>query len=156
MSCHHPNVFTWTSVFYVVVLCRPFDDQTQMRIRLETESIQLILSYVRTGDLALFVSPVHDVEIAAIPDSTEREYLLTLLDQTGQRVSVNVDEVRARAEVLVEQGLGLADAAHLAFAEAISADFVTCDDRLLRQCQRVQTEVWYGTPLALCEKENLQ
>gem|GEM_PF-1482095 len=36
------------------------------------------------------------------------------------------------------------------------ADFVTVDDRLLKQCRRVQATVWYGTPLAYCEKENLR
>ncbi len=140
----------------VCALCRPFDDQTRMRIRLEAEAVQLILSHVRTADLILVVSPVHDVEIAAIPDATEREYLVHLLRQVGQRISANLDEVRARAELLATQGLGPADAAHLAFAESASADFVTCDDRLLRQCRRLAVHCWYGTPLALCEKENLR
>ena len=140
----------------VCALCRPFDDQTQMRIRLETEAVQLILSYVRAEDLVLFVSPVHDVEIAVIPDLTEREHLMTLLKQIGHQITTNLVEVRDRTELLIEQGMGLADAAHFAFAEAISADFVTCDDRLLRQCQRVQTKIWFGTPLALCEKEVLK
>ena len=51
---------------------------------------------------------------------------------------------------------GPSDAAHLAFAEAAEADFVTCDDRLLRQCRRVQPSVWFGTLMAFCDKENLQ
>jgi len=29
-------------------------------------------------------------------------------------------------------GFGIADVAHIAFAEVASADFVTCDDRLLK------------------------
>ena len=62
----------------VCALCRPFDDQTHMRVRLETEAVQLILSHVRATNLALIVSPVHDAEIAAIPDPAEREYLLPL------------------------------------------------------------------------------
>ena len=132
------------------------DDQAQMRVRLETEAVQLILSHVRANDLRLVVSPVHDVEVTAIPDPTEREYLLRLLRQVGQRISPDLRLVRARAEVFVTQGLGPADAAHLAFAESISADFVICDDRLLRQCRRLSLDCWCGTPLALCEKENLQ
>lgn len=40
----------------VCALCRPFDDQTQIRIRLETGAVQLILSHVRSGDLALITS----------------------------------------------------------------------------------------------------
>ncbi len=139
----------------VCALCRPFDDQTQMRVRLETEAVQLILSHVRVDDVILVVSPVHDVEVAAISDRTEREYLVRLLNQVGQHLSFDLNVVRGRAETLVAQGLGPADAAHLAFAEAATADFVTCDDRLLRQCRRLALNCWCGTPLALCEKENL-
>ena len=127
-----------------------------MRVRLETEAVQLILSHVRAGELILVVSPVHNVEVAAISDRTEREYLVSLLNQIGQRLSFDLIDVRGQAETLVAQGLGLADAAHLAFAEAAAADFVTCDDRLLRQCRRLPSTYWCGSPLALCEKENLR
>lgn len=140
----------------VCALSRPFDDQSQMRIRLETDAVQLILSHVRGGSLTLIVSPVHDVEIGAIEDSTEREHLLSTLRELGQRVPLNLERTRQRAEQLVQRGLGPADAAHLAFAEAAEADFVTCDDRLLRQCRRVQPSVWFGTLTAFCDKENLQ
>jgi predicted nucleic acid-binding protein len=127
-----------------------------MRVRLETEAVQLIVSHARANDVSLVVSPVHNVEVSAIPDHTEREYLVSLLNQIGQRLSFDLNDVRRRAETLVAQGLGPADAAHLAFSEAAAADFVTCDDRLLRQCRRLPSTCWCGTPLALCEKENLR
>jgi predicted nucleic acid-binding protein len=139
----------------VCALCRPFDDQTQMRIRLETEAVQLILSHVRSGDLVLVVSAVHDIEIGAIDDSTEREHLLSLLRQIGHRTDFDPQRARKRAERLTQQELGPADAAHLAFAEEANASFISCDDRLIRQCRRVQPDVWFGTPVAFCDKENL-
>lgn len=49
----------------VCALCRPFDDQSRMRIRLETEAVNLILEHVRKGTLTMIASPAHDVEIAA-------------------------------------------------------------------------------------------
>jgi hypothetical protein len=67
----------------VCALCRPFDDQSQMRIRLETEAVQLILSYVKSGDLDLVISPVHDIEIGAIDDLVEREQLSTMLEASA-------------------------------------------------------------------------
>lgn len=140
----------------VCALCRPFDDQSQMRIRLETEAVQLILSHVRSKTLNLWISPVHTAEIAAIEDFAAREHLLTLLRQIGQIVTVDLSYTRQRAEALTVRGLGVADAAHLAFAEAANAAFVSCDDRLLRQCKRVGVTVWYGTPIAFCDKEKLQ
>jgi hypothetical protein len=35
-------------------------------------------------------------------------------------------------------------------------DFVTVDDRLLRQLRRVKIGVWFGTPAAYCDKEDLR
>ncbi len=141
----------------VCALCRPFDDQTQMRIRLETDAVQLILSHVFAGSLTLVVSPVHEVEIGAIGDPAEREHLLFILHQSGHHPSNwGMEQVRERAEHLAQMGLGPADAAHLAFAEAMNADFITCDDRLLRQCRRVQPPIWCGSPVAFCDKEGLQ
>lgn len=65
-------------------------------------------------------------------------------------------QTRQRAEHLFQLGLGAADAAHVAFAEAMESDFVSVDDRLLRQLQRVGCKVWFGTPTAYCDKEDLR
>jgi hypothetical protein len=148
-----PNVKVYLDV---CTLCRPFDDQSQIRIRLETEAVQLILSHIRLGFLTLITSPVHRIEVGAIPDFKEREYLLALMKEIGGEVASDQARVRARAEALVAEDLGPADAAHLAFAEAAGADFVTTDDRLIRQCKRVGAAVWCGNPVAFCEKEDLR
>jgi len=140
----------------VCALCRPFDDQDQMRIRLETDAVQLLLSHVGAAHLILMVSPAHEVEINAIDDPAEREHLVSMLRQMGQRIAFDPKHTRNRAEDLTQQGLGPADAAHLAFAEEAEADFITCDDRLLRQCERVRPSVWFGTPVAFCDEENLR
>lgn len=140
----------------VCALCRPFDDQSQIRIRLETEAVQLILSHVRAENLSLIVSPVHDAEITAIGDLAERTHLQVMLQQIGHHVPLDSLQARQRAEALVQQRLGPADAAHLACAEQVGADFVTCDDRLLRQCRRVKPGIWFGTPIAFCDKEELR
>jgi predicted nucleic acid-binding protein len=127
-----------------------------MRIRLETDAVQLILSYVRSGHFTLVVSPVHKIEVGAIKDQVEREHLLSTLRKIGHRIEVDLMRVRERAELLTGRGFGPADAAHLAFAEASGADFISCDDRLLRQSHHVQSSVWSGSPIAFCEKEKLQ
>jgi len=140
----------------VCALCRPFDDQGQMRIRLETDAVQLILGHVRAENLDLIVSRVHDIEIVAISDLAERTHLELMLHQIGKRVNPDLSLTRHRAEEFVQQGFGPADAAHLAWAEQTGADFVTCDDRLLRRCRRIKLGVWIGTPVAFCDKEDLR
>lgn len=140
----------------VCALGRPFDNQNQLRIRLETDAVLLILSYIRSGSRTLVVSPVHQIEIIANSNLNQREYLLTLLDEIGFRPNFDLQQGRIRAEHLAKQGMGAADAAHVALAEQIGADFVTCDARLLRQTRRIQPAIWCGTPNAYCERENLE
>ncbi len=50
----------------VCTLCRPFDDQNLMRIRLETDAVYLILQNVLNGHYEMVTSPVHFKEIEAI------------------------------------------------------------------------------------------
>ncbi len=140
----------------VCALCRPFDDQQQVRIRLETSAVELILAHIRQKSLDLVVSPAHRMEIGAITDTEERRQLLLMLNHLSLSFEFDAAVTRKRAEQLVAQGLGVADAAHVAFAETVGAEFVTVDDRLLKQCRRVDIAVWSGTPPAYCEKENLK
>jgi hypothetical protein len=71
----------------VCALSRPFDDQSFMRIRLETEAVNLILSKSREGRLGLIVSSAHDVEIRAIDDAFERIKLQAVVKEMGVRPS---------------------------------------------------------------------
>ena len=80
---------------------------------------------------------------------------MSTLDAIGSQITVDPHRVRQRAEHLTDEGLGPADAAHLAFAEAAAASFVTCDDRLIRQCRRVSLSIWSGSPVAFCSEESL-
>ncbi|WP_027389074.1 PIN domain-containing protein [Chrysiogenes arsenatis] len=141
----------------VCALCRPFDDQSFVRIRLESDAVRLILQHVRAGELRLVYSPVHQREIAAITEIFERMELLAILSSVGHPVTLlDAKATRTRAEYLVQRGFGIADAAHVSFAEAALSDFVTCDDRLLRKCRLVQSTVWCGTPIEFCGKEDLR
>jgi len=140
----------------VCALSRPFDDQTYMRIRLETEAVNLILSKGREEKFSLLVSSVHDAEIRAIDDPVERIKLQAVVDELGVRTRGDLSKIRSRAEELTRLGFGLGDAAHLAFAEFHGAEFVTCDDRVIRKCLRHKIGVWCGNPVAFCEKESLR
>lgn len=140
----------------VCVLCRPFDNQQQVRIRLETSAVALILAHVQQTKLQMIVSPTHEVEINAITVSEERKHMLSLLRQLGTAYTYDLPMVRQRAEHLVTQGFGVADAAHMAFAEQAKAEFVTVDDRLSKRYSHIKPIVWCGTPLAYCEKEDLR
>ena len=67
-----------------------------------------------------------------------------------------MSKIRSRAEELFLLGFGVADAAHVAFAEWGRADFISCDNRLLKKCQRLKINVWCGNSVTFCEKEGLR
>lgn len=140
----------------VCALNRPLDDQNQMRIRLEADAVQLILSYVRSKELTLIISPAHRAEIAANPDLARRQHVQALIAEIGTDANLDLDQAQRSAVSLLNQGLKPADAAHAALAAEAGCDFVTVDDRLLRQLQRAAVTVWFGNPVAYCEKEGLK
>jgi len=140
----------------VCALSRPFDNQDYLRIRLETEAVSLILLKVREGSLRLLISRAHLREIEAIPDSFERIELQTVLNELGEPIKGDMSKIRARAEDLVSSGFGVADAAHVAFAEYSGAQFISCDEKLLKKCLTHKIKVWCGNPVSFCEKEGLK
>jgi predicted nucleic acid-binding protein len=140
----------------VCVLCRPFDNQQYLRIRMEIEAVNLIFSNIKKGKYKLVVSPVHLIEINAIPDIYERIQLKTILEKFGVLPKVNLSETREIAEELVQKGFGVADAAHIAFAEKSNIPFITCDDQLLKKCLKNKINIWCTNPVIFCEKERLR
>ncbi|MBF0471939.1 MAG: hypothetical protein HQL48_11285 [Gammaproteobacteria bacterium] len=60
-------------------LNRPFDDQSHLRIHLESEAIKAILKQCDSGDWQLMVSDVLLFEIAKTPDQEKRQKLSALL-----------------------------------------------------------------------------
>ena len=140
----------------VCTLCRPYDDQHLMRIRLETDAFYLILQHIQNGRYRMIVSPAHFREVAAIEEGRERTEVTALLRRYGTAPSCDLNSVRERADALHARRFGVADAAHVAFAEAIADVFITCDDRLLRQCRRTSVRIRAMNPIDFCLAEDLR
>lgn len=140
----------------VCSLCRPFDDQSFIRIRLETDAINLIVAHVHLKVFQLFASPVHFYEISSISDLSERMQIEMLLENEAKLLKGDLMAVQNRTEELIALGFGLADAAHIAFAESSNADFISCDDKLVKKSRQNKIKVWAGTPISFCDKENLK
>jgi predicted nucleic acid-binding protein len=140
----------------ICALCRPYDVQEFLRIRMETDAVNLILSNVIRKRYQLIVSPIHFREIADISDAVERIHLRFLLTEIGVRSILDMREVRQRAEDLFNMSFGVADAAHVAYAECAGASFITCDDKLIKRCLSQALAIWCGNPVAFCEMEGLK
>lgn len=123
--------------FDTSVFVRPFDDQTQPRIWLETQAISLLLQMIEQGVIELIASSVVLFEISRHPDADHRLMVEQSLQKSSRVHHIDQDAL-SRALELAEVGIKAIDALHLACAELCSCDhFVTCDDRLVKQYRRV-------------------
>jgi predicted nucleic acid-binding protein len=114
---------------------RPFDDQTQPRISLETQALNLVLQLVEAQALELVSSSILEYENSRNPFAIRQEWveLQFQLAKSYQQINGVIVE---RAHELQQLGLGEIDALHVACAEAVGSDyFLTCDDRLIRRYQ---------------------
>lgn len=125
----------------VCALCRLYDDQSFIRIRLETNALYLILEAVKQGAYSLIVSPAHWSEIGATVHEEEDAELCAFLRAYGNEPVWEARAARDRAEQLSLEKMGPADAAHVSFAEQAASVFVTCDDALLAKCRRANIRI---------------
>lgn len=136
---------------YLDVCClnRPFDDQTQERVRLEAEAILLILAQLQKGEATWSSSEIVKLEITRTPDA-ERVRRVNLLLQSAHDEIVYETAEQVRATELEALGFHAFDAMHLACAESGQVDyFLTTDDKLLRRARRFarQLTIKVDTPI---------
>lgn len=119
------------------VLNRPFDDQGQERIRLETEAIILLLSRLERKEWTWLGSQVLELEIDKTPDAEQQSRLRRVMEFIGSKIEIGEKELE-RANELQRLGFVGFDAVHLSCAESGKADvFLTTDDRLLKLAKRL-------------------
>jgi predicted nucleic acid-binding protein len=115
------------------VLNRPYDDQRQPRIWLETLCFVLILQMAEKGEAELIRSTFHILENNESRAVERREWVEACLNLASHSARIT-SEMEQRANALSKAGLKPLDAAHLAAAENAAADFfITCDDQLIRK-----------------------
>jgi predicted nucleic acid-binding protein len=122
-------------------LNRPLDDQTQHRVRLESDAIIVILRQIARGQWTLIGSGAVDDEVAAIPDPDRREKVQEFAHTAAEHIHVDADR-RHRGLQLEGLGFQAYDALHLACAEAAMADvLLTTDDAFVRRARRLRQEL---------------
>lgn len=140
----------------VSALGRLFDDQHQIRVRVEADAVRLVLTAIERSELALLDSPALRAEIGANPNRDQRDFLQCLLDTFAATAPVDVQELSERTQLFRAVGASRFDAVHVAYAQLCHVDFVTCDDRLLRLLERSPGADWYcGNPVDYCRKVGL-
>ena len=120
---------------------RPFDDQRQMRIRLETVAITMIFALIDDGHLSASWSFMLDYENSRNPVPERREFA-QYLSRCCEITTEPDESIRELARSLSKtHQIRGRDALHLAIAETSGCDYlVTCGDRLVRQGQRLKEQ----------------
>ena len=125
----------------VCCLNRPFDDQAQDRIHLESEAILTIMKYIESGKLDLVNSDAIGYEINKIPDLEKKTKVLLLISKANIYIKLDATFL-SRAKEIQKFGIKIYDALHVASAEKGKADiFLTTDDNLLTKLKKYSDKV---------------
>lgn len=127
---------------YLDVCClnRPFDNQNQERIHLESEAVLAILTHCQGGGWHLLGSEIIENELLRIPDKEKQEKVKILTKISSVKINFNT-AIEKRGLELEELGFNSFDALHIACAESGKADvLLTTDDQLLHRaivCRKI-------------------
>jgi len=122
--------------FDLCALKRPWDDQSQFRIRAETLAMVALVDPKNMERMEILRSPAHDEENRKNSDPDRAKIIREWLESLPLP-SFDSDRTNARAMQLKKAGLRGMDMFHAAFAESAGADIlVTTDDRFLTTAAR--------------------
>ena len=127
---------------------RPFDDQTQERIHLESEAILMILQRGESGIYQIVGSDILDLEIERMHDLVKKQRVKELYQVATEHV-LYAESVKQRAlEIMHKSYIKTFDSLHIAAAEAAGVDvMLTTDDKLERMAANLKLEVRVLNPL---------
>lgn len=116
---------------------RPYDDQRQLRIRLETEAKLAVQALMKNGDVKYAWSDMLDAEIAKSPYHDRRAKIIPWRANANRVIHVT-QEVEDKAKFFEEMGIKPADSLHIACAVCAECDlFLTVDRGILKKLDHV-------------------
>lgn len=114
---------------------RPYDDQTQIRISLETQAKLYVQDLIKERKIELATSYVLWYENSQNPYETKRVAISEFIQKNSTEY-IDIEksnEIRSKAEEIMKTGVKMKDAYHIACAIYSSCDyFLTTDNRLLK------------------------
>jgi predicted nucleic acid-binding protein len=112
---------------------RCFDDQSQLRIKLETVAIEGIFALAEERKWMLVWSFVLDYENSLNPYEDRKEVVELLSRVCADTMGPGPQVIRLARVIIKRTPMKPRDALHVACAESAACDyFVTCDDELIR------------------------
>jgi hypothetical protein len=114
-------------------LCRPFDDQSKLRIKIETEAVQFIFEQIKKKKVKWIASEVLEFEINQINNLEKRIKILSFLKIANSKIKYS-DKIEEKGIQIEKKGFNLLDALHISCSISSSAKyFITTVFRLKRR-----------------------
>jgi hypothetical protein len=128
---------------------RPYDDQTQEKIHLESESILAIIKKCKLLNYGILGSSALDLEICQIPDIYKRQKVSFFYERTITGKIIYNQAIQKRVKELQEMSaVRMLDRFHLAFAENAQIDILlTTDLRFEKACSKMNLNVKVLNPI---------
>lgn len=117
---------------------RPFDNKSQLRIRIETEAILSIIELIEEGRFELITSSLVEFELEKTPDPERISFGSNVLSLHSKRIGLS-DKMINHAKEFERRNIKPIDALHLAIADIEKIDYLcTCDDSFLRSAKKIE------------------
>ncbi len=117
---------------------RPFDDQTSLSVKLETEAKLFIQNKIKQKEFELVWSYILEQENDDNPFEDRKENILEWNEIAVLDISQN-EEVLNKSEIYFNFGFKNKDSIHLACAEYAKSDyFITTDKGILKKAELVR------------------
>ena len=130
---------------------RPFDDQSQVKIRLETIAIFSILQKIKNKELKLILSFIIDYENSLNPYDDVRQEIEMAASLAFKNITPDESILNAAKE-FESNGIKPRDSIHLACALNGKAEyFLTCDDKLIKRASALDMNIKIINPLRFIE-----
>ncbi len=127
---------------------RPFDDQTQDKIHLESEAVLAVLKACENRMITILASPVVRMEIDNFTDDDKRNKVLALYSLADSVIPFT-EEIKNRAEeIRSKSNIQIMDSLHIATAEIGKADvMLTTDSKLIKASAKIDLNVRVINPV---------
>lgn len=127
---------------------RPFDDQTQERIHLESEAVLSILKMGQMKRAVIVGSEILELEMNRMMDENKKQQVLDLYKVAGTHIHYT-DKIKQRAaDIMSVSNICTFDSLHIAAAEEANADvLLTTDDKFEKMAEKLDLKTRVINPL---------
>ena len=127
---------------------RPFDDQTQERIHLESEVILTVLKMGQMKKVVIAGSEILELEMNRMQDANKKQKVLDLYRVACMYIPYTEKIKKRSADIMLVSKIRAFDSLHIASAEAANADiFLTTDDKLEKMAEKLELGTRVINPL---------